>query len=64
MDIPCDKFDLDLFHALTIFTVGNGKKAKFWHSSWVQGAAPKKHRAIPFHEVKEEELLCAKSTPK
>jgi collagenase-like PrtC family protease len=61
MDIPCNKFDLDLFHASTIVTVGNGKKAKFWHSSWV---GTKKHRAIPFHEIKEEELFCAKSTPK
>jgi regulation of enolase protein 1 (concanavalin A-like superfamily) len=32
---------MDLFHASTIVTVGNGEKTKFWHSSWLQGAAPK-----------------------
>jgi collagenase-like PrtC family protease len=44
MDILCNKFDLDLFHVSTIVTVGNGKKAKFWHSSWVKGAAQKTSR--------------------
>ena len=41
LDIPCDKGDRDLFNASTIVTVGKGNKASFWHSSWVNGAAPK-----------------------
>lgn len=41
LDIPCDKSDRNLFNASTIVTVDKGNKDSFWHSSWVNGAAPK-----------------------
>jgi hypothetical protein len=33
LDIPCDKYDMELFHASMVVRVSDGKKAKFWHSS-------------------------------
>jgi hypothetical protein len=33
--------DRELFHVSTIVTVGKGDKASFWHSSWINGRAPK-----------------------
>jgi hypothetical protein len=41
MPLPCDKVDVDLFNASTIVTIGNGKMADFWGSSWIEGQAPK-----------------------
>jgi hypothetical protein len=41
MKLPCDKTDEDLFNASTSVTVGNGKIAEFWKSSWIRGQAPK-----------------------
>jgi hypothetical protein len=41
MQLPCDKVDVDLFNASTIVTIGNGKMADFWGSSWIEGHAPK-----------------------
>jgi hypothetical protein len=36
---PCDEGDRALFHAATRVTIGDGKRASFWHSSWL-GTAP------------------------
>jgi hypothetical protein len=41
MPLPCDKADVDLFNASTTVTIGNGKMADFWGSSWIEGQAPK-----------------------
>jgi hypothetical protein len=30
MQLPCDKSDVDPFHASTIVNIGNGKMADFW----------------------------------
>ena len=38
---PCSATDNDLFAASTIVTVGNGEKATFWTSSWLNGLRPK-----------------------
>lgn len=38
--LPCNAIDRQLFRASTIVTVGNGKQAKFWQSSWLNGQAP------------------------
>jgi hypothetical protein len=35
LPLPCDQTDRALFHASTEITIGNGRKADFWHSSWV-----------------------------
>ena len=41
MDVPCDETDRQLFNAATKVTLGNGAKALFWHSAWLDGASPK-----------------------
>ena len=38
---PCNDDDRDLFAAATTVSVGNGCKAKFWESSWLNGMRPK-----------------------
>jgi hypothetical protein len=35
-----DKGDIALFNAATSVEIGNGEKASFWTSSWLQGEAP------------------------
>jgi hypothetical protein len=41
LDLPCDSKDKELFAASTVVTIGNGKFATFWTSSWIDGRAPK-----------------------
>jgi hypothetical protein len=40
MELPVDNSDIALFNAATVVTLGNGEKATFWTSSWLQGQAP------------------------
>ncbi|CAO2150746.1 unnamed protein product [Urochloa humidicola] len=40
-ETPCSDIDRLLFTACTTITLGNGKKAAFWHSGWIQGRRPK-----------------------
>ena len=37
---PVNAVDRQLFRASTIVTLGDGAKASFWQSSWLQGQAP------------------------
>ena len=39
-ELPVDNTDRALFAAATRVRVNNGKKALFWHSSWLDGHAP------------------------
>lgn len=41
LDLPVDSRDKELFAASTVVTIGNGKWARFWTSSWVDGRTPK-----------------------
>ena len=41
MELPCDETDRLVFAACTTIRIGNGRKASFWKSSWVQGRRPK-----------------------
>jgi hypothetical protein len=41
LDLPCDGRDCELFAASTIVTIGDGKTASFWSSSWIDGKTPK-----------------------
>ena len=41
MEIPCTNTDRRLFDAATKITIGNGAKALFWHSAWLDGCCPK-----------------------
>jgi hypothetical protein len=40
-EVPCDDFDRQLFAHCTRISLGNGKKATFWLSGWLQGKRPK-----------------------
>jgi hypothetical protein len=40
MELPVDGVDEALFAAATRVTVHNGKKAKLWTSSWLEGCSP------------------------
>ena len=54
MDLPCKPADRLLFNASTIVTVGDGKKAQFWHHSWLDGEAPKNLAPHLFELVKRK----------
>jgi mannosylglycoprotein endo-beta-mannosidase len=38
---PCNDNDMDIFHAATTITLGNGHKTPFWHAPWLGGRKPK-----------------------
>ncbi|CAN6246948.1 unnamed protein product [Urochloa humidicola] len=40
-DVPCNEVDKQLFRASTWVTVGNGNRARFWDSPWLEGIAPR-----------------------
>lgn len=40
MELPLDKEDIALFNAATRVHLGNGNKALFWSSRWLEGEAP------------------------
>jgi len=40
-ETPCNRVDRLLFSASTTVTIGDGKTAKFWHDSWLDGMAPR-----------------------
>jgi hypothetical protein len=60
LQLPCDKADVDLFNASTIVTIGDGKMADFWRSSWIQGQAPKNIAPTLFVKAKRKISRCAK----
>jgi hypothetical protein len=38
---PCSEEDMDLFYAAIEVTIGDGRKASFWHAPWLSGLKPK-----------------------
>lgn len=40
-ETPCNEIDKHLFRLCTTVTIGNGCRAKFWESAWLQGRAPR-----------------------
>ena len=40
LDNPCDKMDRALFYASSHIIIGNGARAPFWDSPWINGVAP------------------------
>jgi hypothetical protein len=40
-DVPCNDIDRQLFRLSTVVILGNGVKARFWDSPWLQGRAPR-----------------------
>jgi hypothetical protein len=56
---PCDEKDMDLFHALTKVTIGDGNRASFWDSSWVDGLRPK-HIAPLIFDISRSKNWCVR----
>lgn len=40
-EVPCTEVDKQLFRVSTLVKVGNGQKARFWESAWLNGIAPR-----------------------
>lgn len=54
--MPCDDHDHDLFHASTIVTLGDGKTATFWNSSWFHGTAPRNFAPTLYRKAKRKNI--------
>lgn len=61
LDLPVDSRDRDLFAASTEVTIGDGNRASFWQSSWVDGRTPKKHCSDFVQEGEKEKPVGKKS---
>lgn len=40
-EVPCNEVDKKLFRLCTVVNLGDGNKAKFWESTWLNGVAPR-----------------------
>jgi hypothetical protein len=56
-ELPVDDIDHALFSTTTRMTVFNGKKAKFWSSSWLDGMSPATMFRALFSEKQKKELI-------
>lgn len=61
LDLPCDGKDKDLFAASTVVTIGNGKMANFWTSSWIDGQTPKNIAPSSFRKAKRKNITVQKA---
>lgn len=50
LELPCDQADMNLFHACTSITLGNGHKTLFWHDNWT-GHGPLKLLALELYKI-------------
>jgi hypothetical protein len=58
-DVPCDDADRLLFANCTHITLGDGNKADFWNSSWLQGTHPKDVALLIFAQTKKKKRSVA-----
>jgi hypothetical protein len=58
LDIPCDETDRDLFNASTIVTIGNGRTALFWSSTWINGSSAKSIALLLYQKARRKKSLC------
>jgi hypothetical protein len=56
LQLPCDKADVDLFNASTTVTIGNGKTADFWRSSWIRGQTPRNIAPTLYMKAKRKNI--------
>jgi hypothetical protein len=61
LDLPCDGRGSDLFAASTVVTIGNGKTASFWTSSWIQGRTPKDLAPNLFRKTRRKKISVYKA---
>jgi hypothetical protein len=50
-----------LFAASTVVTIGDGKTASFWTSSWAQGRTPKSIAPTLFKKAKRKKITVQKA---
>ena len=63
MGTPCNDNDRDIFAAATTVHIGDGRKAKFWESSWLEGMRPKDIAPRIFHLSKKKSCLVQTAIP-
>lgn len=56
LDLPCDNRDQELFASSTVVTIGDGKTASFWYSSWLDGRTPKSLAPSLFRKAKRKKI--------
>jgi len=56
LDLPCDNRDRDLFAALTMVSIDDGKMAQFWSSSWANGRTLNSMAPTLFKKAKRKNL--------
>ena len=61
LDVPCDERDRDLFAASTVVTLGDGKTANFWSSSWLSGMTAKNVAPNLFKKAKRKRITVHKA---
>jgi hypothetical protein len=61
LELPCDTRDKDLFAASTVVTIGDGKTATFWTSSWAQGKTFKTLAPTLFRKAKRKNITVQKA---
>jgi hypothetical protein len=61
LKLPCDTRDKDLFAASTVVTIGDGKTATFWTSSWAQGKTFKTLAPTLFRKAKRKNITVQKA---
>ncbi|WVZ83331.1 hypothetical protein U9M48_030492 [Paspalum notatum var. saurae] len=62
LEVPCDKTDKALFNASTIVTIADGKRAEFWHSSWLNGVSASSIAPKLFEKSKRKNITVYKAT--
>jgi hypothetical protein len=61
LGLPCDRRDHELFAASTVVWIGNGKTARFWSSSWMNGSALKSLAPGLYKKSKRKKLSVYKA---
>ena len=59
LDTPNDQKDRDLFNAATKVSVGDGTRAVFWTSPWLNGATPRSVAPPHLQSGQAKEQMCA-----
>ena len=59
MELSCDETDRLVFAACTTIRIGNGRKASFWKSSWVQRRRPKDIAPLLYVKSKKKNRVVA-----
>lgn len=61
LELPCDWHDCELFAASTVMTIGDGKTASFWTSSWIKGKTPRDIAPNLFKKARRKKLSVYKA---